>query len=159
MSPTARIVASERGAQVRQLPLKNRRSPSHRQTAGGSLEQPKVVGVSLKDEGEDGPRASTLAREAYFVAFSGAGRKVAHMPVMVTGGFRSVASMVEALEGGDLDVVGLARPLIADLRDVCSPARLTSSRRPRRRCTRFTSWPGTACRLNGSATASTPTFP
>jgi hypothetical protein len=48
------------------------------------------------------------------VAFSGAGRKVAHMPVMVTGGFRSVASMVEALEGGDLDVVGLARPLIAD---------------------------------------------
>jgi 2,4-dienoyl-CoA reductase-like NADH-dependent reductase (Old Yellow Enzyme family) len=82
--------------------------------SGGSLEQPKVVGVTLKDEGEDGPRASTLAREAYFVAFAGAVRKVAGMPVMVTGGFRSVAGMVEALEGGDLDVVGLARPLIAD---------------------------------------------
>jgi 2,4-dienoyl-CoA reductase-like NADH-dependent reductase (Old Yellow Enzyme family) len=82
--------------------------------SGGSLEQPKVVGVSLKDEGEDGPRASTMVREAYFVAFAGAVRKVASMPVMVTGGFRSLAGMVEALEGGDLDVVGLARPLIAD---------------------------------------------
>jgi 2,4-dienoyl-CoA reductase-like NADH-dependent reductase (Old Yellow Enzyme family) len=82
--------------------------------SGGSLEQPKVVGVTLKDEGEDGPRASTLAREAYFVAFAGAVRKVAAMPVMVTGGFRSVAGMVEALDSGDLDVVGLARPLIAD---------------------------------------------
>jgi 2,4-dienoyl-CoA reductase-like NADH-dependent reductase (Old Yellow Enzyme family) len=82
--------------------------------SGGSLEQPKVVGVTLKDEGEDGPRASTLAREAYFVTFAGAVSKVARMPVMVAGGFRSVAGMVEALEGGDLDVVGLARPLIAN---------------------------------------------
>jgi 2,4-dienoyl-CoA reductase-like NADH-dependent reductase (Old Yellow Enzyme family) len=82
--------------------------------SGGSLEQPKVVGATLKDEGEDGPRAGTLAREAYFVPFTGAVRKVAGMPVMVTGGFRSLAGMVEALEGGDLDVVGLARPLIAD---------------------------------------------
>jgi len=82
--------------------------------SGGSLEQPKVVGVTLKDEGEDGPRASALRREAYFVAFAGSVRKVASMPVMVTGGFRSFAGMVEAQEGGDLDVVGLARPLIAE---------------------------------------------
>src|SRR3981189_2311256 len=82
--------------------------------SGGSLEQPKVVGVTLKDEGEDRPRASALRREAYFVAFAGAVRKVAGMPVMVPGGFRSIAGMVEAQEGGDFDVVGLARPLIAD---------------------------------------------
>jgi 2,4-dienoyl-CoA reductase-like NADH-dependent reductase (Old Yellow Enzyme family) len=82
--------------------------------SGGSLEQPKVVGVTLKDEGEDGPCASTLRREAYFVAFAGSVRNVASMPVMVTGGFRSIAGMVEAQEGGDLDVVGLARPLIAE---------------------------------------------
>jgi 2,4-dienoyl-CoA reductase-like NADH-dependent reductase (Old Yellow Enzyme family) len=82
--------------------------------SGGSLEQPKVVGVTLKDEGEDGRRASALRRQAYFVAFAAAVRKVAGMPVMVTGGFRSIAGMVEAQEGGDLDVVGLARPLIAD---------------------------------------------
>jgi len=36
------------------------------------------------------------------------------MPVMVTGGFRTVAGMVEALENGELDVVGLGRPMIAD---------------------------------------------
>src|SRR5580693_1360496 len=34
--------------------------------SGGSLEQPKVMGITLKDEGEDGPRQSTTAREAYF---------------------------------------------------------------------------------------------
>ena len=82
--------------------------------SGGSLEQPKVVGVALKEEGEDGTRASTAAREAYFVAFAGAVRKIAKMPVMVTGGFRTVAGMVEALENGELDIVGLGRPLIAD---------------------------------------------
>lgn len=82
--------------------------------SGGSLEQPKVVGVAVKEQGEDGPRASTAAREAYFVAFAGAVRQVARMPVMVTGGFRTVAGMVEALEDGELDVVGLGRPLIAD---------------------------------------------
>ena len=82
--------------------------------SGGSLEQPKVVGVAVKDEGEDAPRASTVAREAYFIAFAGAVCKVAKMPVMVTGGFRTVAGMIEALESGELDIVGLGRPLIAD---------------------------------------------
>ena len=82
--------------------------------SGGSLEQPKVVGVAVKDEGEDGARASTVAREAYFVTLAGALRARAKMPVMVTGGFRTVAGMAQALEAGELDVVGLGRPLIAD---------------------------------------------
>jgi 2,4-dienoyl-CoA reductase-like NADH-dependent reductase (Old Yellow Enzyme family) len=80
--------------------------------SGGSLEQPKVVGVALKEEGEDGKRASTAAREAYFVAFAGAVRAVAKMPVMVTGGFRTRRFMTEALAAGELDVVGLGRPMI-----------------------------------------------
>lgn len=37
--------------------------------------------------------------------------------MMVTGGFRTVAGMVEALENGELDVVGLGRLIIADPRD------------------------------------------
>jgi 2,4-dienoyl-CoA reductase-like NADH-dependent reductase (Old Yellow Enzyme family) len=82
--------------------------------SGGSLEQPKVVGVTIKDEGEDKPRDSTRKREAYFVEFAGAVRAAASMPVMVTGGFRTAAGMIEALEAGDLDVVGLGRPLIAN---------------------------------------------
>jgi len=82
--------------------------------SGGSLEQPKVVGVAFTDEGEDGARVNAVTREGYFIAFAAAVREVAEMPVMVTGGFRSAAGMVDALEGGDLDVVGLGRPLIAD---------------------------------------------
>jgi 2,4-dienoyl-CoA reductase-like NADH-dependent reductase (Old Yellow Enzyme family) len=82
--------------------------------SGGSLEQPKTVGLTIKEEGEDGMRGSTRAREAYFVAFARAVRDVASMPVMVTGGFRSAAAMTEALEEAELDVIGLGRPLIAD---------------------------------------------
>jgi hypothetical protein len=81
--------------------------------SGGSLEQPKVVGIAIKDEGEDGRPESTIKREAYFVAFAGAVRAVARMPVMVTGGFRTRAGMVAALEAGELDLIGIGRPLIA----------------------------------------------
>jgi 2,4-dienoyl-CoA reductase-like NADH-dependent reductase (Old Yellow Enzyme family) len=89
--------------------------------SGGSLEQPKVVGLVVKDEGEDAPRASTIQREAYFVEFAGAVRNVANMPVMVTGNFRSVEGMLSAFERGDVDLVGLGRPLISD---PVTPARL-----------------------------------
>ncbi|MEI9989235.1 MAG: hypothetical protein WDM86_04280 [Rhizomicrobium sp.] len=91
--------------------------------SGGSLEQPKIVGVSLKDEGVDARRESTIRREAYFVEFAGAVRKVARMPVMVTGGFRTASLMEDSLKAGELDVVGLGRPLIVD---PLAPARLLS---------------------------------
>lgn len=89
--------------------------------SGGSLEQPKVVGVAVKDEGVDGVRAGTAGREAYFIAFAGAIKAVATMPLMFTGGFRGRAAMEEALAAGELDVVGLGRPMIADPQ---APARL-----------------------------------
>jgi 2,4-dienoyl-CoA reductase-like NADH-dependent reductase (Old Yellow Enzyme family) len=82
--------------------------------SGGSLEQPKVVGISVRDEGEDKLPESTSKREAYFVEFAGAVRAVARMPVMVTGGFRTASGMVEALAGEELDLIGIGRPLIAD---------------------------------------------
>jgi 2,4-dienoyl-CoA reductase-like NADH-dependent reductase (Old Yellow Enzyme family) len=82
--------------------------------SGGSLEQPKQVGASLKDEGEDFRPESTVKREAYFVAFAGAVRAVASMPVMVTGGFRTKAAMEAALQAGELDLIGIGRPMIAD---------------------------------------------
>jgi 2,4-dienoyl-CoA reductase-like NADH-dependent reductase (Old Yellow Enzyme family) len=82
--------------------------------SGGSLEQPKPFGVTFKDEGEDAPRASTVKREAYFVEFAGAVRKVATMPVMVTGNFRTVSGMTAALEAGELDIIGLGQPMICD---------------------------------------------
>ena len=91
--------------------------------SGGSLEQPKVVGIALKDEGEDGRRTSTAKREAYFLALAGGVRDIAKMPVMVTGGFRTATAITEALAGGELDVVGIGRPLIAD---PLTPAKLVS---------------------------------
>jgi hypothetical protein len=36
------------------------------------------------------------------------------MPVMVTGGFRSRAAMDEALAAGELDMIGLGRPMCVD---------------------------------------------
>lgn len=82
--------------------------------SGGSLEQPKIVGVAIRDQGEDGPRPSTIKREAYFIEFASAVKAAAAMPVMVTGGFRTATAMIEAIENGDLDLIGLGRPLIAD---------------------------------------------
>lgn len=82
--------------------------------SGGSLEQPKVVGVSLKDEGEDARPESTKKREAYFLDYAASVRAAAKMPVMVTGGFRTVSVMQDALANGDLDAVGIGRPMIAD---------------------------------------------
>jgi 2,4-dienoyl-CoA reductase-like NADH-dependent reductase (Old Yellow Enzyme family) len=89
--------------------------------SGGSLEQPKVVGIAVREEGEDTLDSALVKREAYFIEFAGAVRAVANMPVMVTGGFRSVDGMRAAFERGDLDIVGLGRPLIADPQ---TPARL-----------------------------------
>lgn len=82
--------------------------------SGGSVEQPKIVGLTFQDEGEDGRPASTIKREAYFVEFAAEIRRVAKMPVMVTGGFRTVKAMAHAIEGGEVDLVGLGRPFCVD---------------------------------------------
>lgn len=81
--------------------------------SGGSLEQPKVMGLSVQEEGEDGPRQSTRDREAYFLAFAKDVADVARMPVMMVGGFRSKAVMEQAVADGEVDVVGLGRPMVA----------------------------------------------
>jgi 2,4-dienoyl-CoA reductase-like NADH-dependent reductase (Old Yellow Enzyme family) len=90
--------------------------------SGGTYEQPRLLGYS----GEEGtaldaagaPMAqkaeSTQRREAYFLDYAKAMRQVATMPLMLTGGFRSRAGMEEALAGGAVDVIGLARPLCTD---------------------------------------------
>jgi hypothetical protein len=41
-------------------------------------------------------------------------RDAASMPVMVVGGFRSAPAMIESLDKGELDLVGIARPMIAE---------------------------------------------
>lgn len=55
-------------------------------------------------------RDATQAREAMFMAYAKAIKARAGMPVMVTGGFRTLAGMQGALASGDTDLIGLARP-------------------------------------------------
>lgn len=83
--------------------------------SGGNYEQPKLLGIGgLEPVFEEKVRESTRAREAYFFDYAVAARQVAKMPLMVTGGFRSVAGMNDALAGGDVDMIGLGRPLCTD---------------------------------------------
>ena len=83
--------------------------------SGGSWEQPSLIGMTFHpDQGVDAPKESTTKREAYFIDYAARIRQIARMPTMVTGGFRSAAAMNAALEAGEMDVVGLARPLVAE---------------------------------------------
>ena len=76
--------------------------------SGGTYEDPAMSGT-LKEE----KKASTIAREAYFLDFAEKVRLSVNVPLMVTGGFRSAAGMNAALRSG-IDVVGLARLLAID---------------------------------------------
>ena len=85
------------------------------EVSGGTYEQPRLLGFDGKAESAAEPqRATTRAREAYFLDYAEAIRKVAKMPLMVTGGFRSTAGMEAALQEGHCDVIGLGRPLCTD---------------------------------------------
>ena len=85
------------------------------EVSGGSYEQPAMMDIEGMDARyEETKRESTRAREAYFLTYAEEMRRVAKMPLMVTGGFRTRAGMEEALAGGACDVCGLARPLCVD---------------------------------------------
>ena len=94
------------------------------EVSGGTYEQPKMVGAGgVLKEYPDTQRASTKAREAYFLDYAQEVRGAAQMPLLVTGGFRSTAGMNEALGAGEADLIGLGRPLCAD---PDAPAKLLS---------------------------------
>ena len=82
--------------------------------SGGSYEQPSMMGVRPKGEVPPPVADSTRRREAYFLDYARTIRAAASMPVMVTGGFRSRAAMDEALADGQLDMIGLGRPMCVD---------------------------------------------
>jgi 2,4-dienoyl-CoA reductase-like NADH-dependent reductase (Old Yellow Enzyme family) len=86
------------------------------EVSGGTYEQPRLIGFEGRTEDAMPVRRSTRAREAYFLDYAAAIRRVARMPLMVTGGFRSRRGMTAAISGesgeeGDCDVIGLGRPL------------------------------------------------
>lgn len=59
-------------------------------------------------------KASTIAREAFFIDFAEKVRAQVKTPLMVTGGFRSVEGMNQALGSNAFDVVGIARLMAID---------------------------------------------
>jgi len=77
--------------------------------SGGTYEDPAMSGALPQ-----AMKASTAAREAYFLDFAEKVRASLKVPLMVTGGFRSAAGMNAALRSGALDVIGLARLLAID---------------------------------------------
>ena len=83
--------------------------------SGGSYEQPAMMDIEgMEKRYEETKRESTKAREAYFLTYAEEIRKVAKMPLMVTGGFRSREGMEEAISSGACDLCGIARPLCVD---------------------------------------------
>jgi 2,4-dienoyl-CoA reductase-like NADH-dependent reductase (Old Yellow Enzyme family) len=74
--------------------------------SGGSYEQLSLIGVAPRDV-----RDSTRKREAYFIEYAASIKSAAKIPVMITGGFRSREVMESALQNGETDLIGLARPL------------------------------------------------
>jgi len=77
--------------------------------SGGTYEQMAIIG--RLDSDEEKKRASTRRREAYFLEYARLIRAAApELPLMVTGGFRSVSQMRDAVKSGEVDVVGIARP-------------------------------------------------
>jgi 2,4-dienoyl-CoA reductase-like NADH-dependent reductase (Old Yellow Enzyme family) len=76
--------------------------------SGGTYERAANIEVGPAYRAGDGSGAT---REAYFLRFAEQARSVALMPLMVTGGFRTLVGMNSAIASGAVDVVGLARPL------------------------------------------------
>ncbi|HWO65322.1 MAG TPA: NADH:flavin oxidoreductase/NADH oxidase family protein [Umezawaea sp.] len=72
------------------------------EVSGGSYESAAMV---------TGQRASTRAREAYFLDFAERFAKELTVPLMLSGGFRTRRGMIDALDGGAVDIIGLARPI------------------------------------------------
>ena len=88
--------------------------------SGGTYEKAAMMGAAKKK--------STIEREAYFLDYIEKARNITAKPLLLTGGFRTVAVMENALEGGKLDIIGLARPftLYPDLPNAIFENRITS---------------------------------
>ncbi|MGM0845639.1 MAG: NADH:flavin oxidoreductase/NADH oxidase family protein [Bacillota bacterium] len=71
--------------------------------SGGNYENPMMQGFNVKE--------STRKREAYFLEFAANVRAIVSTPLVVTGGFRSEKAMTDAVTQGEIDMVGIAKPL------------------------------------------------
>ncbi|WP_067823134.1 NADH:flavin oxidoreductase/NADH oxidase family protein [Nocardia inohanensis] len=89
------------------------------EVSGGNYEAPAMTGVV-----QDGTRE----REAYFLRYAEELRARSAIPLMLTGGIRTLDFMNEVLAQGSVDVIGLGRPFAVQP-DIAA-ALLTGSREP-----------------------------
>ncbi|WP_201746256.1 oxidoreductase [Veronia nyctiphanis] len=91
--------------------------------SGGTYEQLSLFGRKGDDSTLEKPkseqRESTRLREAYFLEYASIIQKALEesnhkVPLLVTGGFRSRTSMNTAIQDSNVDMIGLARPLLID---------------------------------------------
>jgi len=83
--------------------------------SGGNYEQPTMFGIEGRPEdAADTRRDSTKRREAFFLEYAARMRERVKTPLAVTGGFRTRQAMEDALAQGEVNVVGLARPLCTE---------------------------------------------
>ena len=75
--------------------------------SGGTYEKSAMMGTTHSDKNR---KESTRQREAYFMDYIEKVRKITNTPLMLTGGFRTVDVMEQAIADGQLDIVGIARP-------------------------------------------------
>ncbi|QIS15534.1 NADH:flavin oxidoreductase [Nocardia arthritidis] len=97
--------------------------------SGGTYESAAMMGVG------EPRKASTRAREAYFLDYAERVRATTALPLLLTGGFRTAAGMAEAVASGAVDLVGMARPLVLDPEfpaRVLADSATVSTVRPRR---------------------------
>ena len=92
------------------------------EVSGGTYEAPRMGGMddlNINPDRKETRSESTIAREAYFLEYARDIRAVTTMPLMVTGGFRSVEGMNAALASGQTDMIGVGRPLCVDPSHFC----------------------------------------
>jgi len=81
--------------------------------SGGTYESPDMMGYPTSSPEAKGPAKSerTAAREAFFLEFAKTVReRHPKLILMLTGGFRTRAGCVAAIEDGACDLVGIGRP-------------------------------------------------
>jgi 2,4-dienoyl-CoA reductase-like NADH-dependent reductase (Old Yellow Enzyme family) len=88
--------------------------------SGGNYERPAMMVGGDDGNGNDGDdsgkpeRASTRAREAYFLDYARAVRAITSTPLLLTGGMRTAAVMNDVVASGAVDLVGLGRPMAVE---------------------------------------------
>ncbi len=88
------------------------------EVSGGTYESAAMMGAGQSER--------TRAREAYFIEFARKARERVKVALVVTGGFRTIEGMEQALSDGATDFIGLARPLASEP-DLCAAAARTSA--------------------------------